>query len=173
MSLGSSGLLNPKKAQRFSRGFDAILIVATGARTIPFPPPVAKEPLETPRLQNPRQIYGVCLKTEQSRIGMEGQRDVKMGLGLKLQPFCAIEPAIFGRFQCWPFPSPTTHPLLEGWRFTALMKGADCPNVLFDPPPPPYMREIGTMWQIGVLTGKPCTFLGPKWVIFGVLALQK
>ena len=26
-------------------------------------------------------------------------------------------------------------------------------------PPPPYMREIGTMWQIGVLTGKPCTFL--------------
>ena len=25
--------------------------------------------------------------------------------------------------------------------------------------PPPYMREIGTMWQIGVLTGKPCTFL--------------
>ena len=22
-----------------------------------------------------------------------------------------------------------------------------------------YMREIGTMWQIGVLTGKPCTFL--------------
>ena len=23
----------------------------------------------------------------------------------------------------------------------------------------PYMREIGTMWQIGVLTGKPCTFL--------------
>ena len=21
------------------------------------------------------------------------------------------------------------------------------------------MREIGTMWQIGVLTGKPCTFL--------------
>ena len=36
-----------------------------------------------------------------------------------------------------------------------------------------YMREIGTMWQIGVLTAKPCTFLGPKWVIFGVLALQK
>ena len=26
-------------------------------------------------------------------------------------------------------------------------------------PPPGYMREIGTMWQIGVLTGKPCTFL--------------
>ena len=26
-------------------------------------------------------------------------------------------------------------------------------------PPPPYMCEIGTMWQIGVLTGKPCTFL--------------
>ena len=23
----------------------------------------------------------------------------------------------------------------------------------------PYMRETGTMWQIGVLTGKPCTFL--------------
>ena len=23
----------------------------------------------------------------------------------------------------------------------------------------PYMCEIGTMWQIGVLTGKPCTFL--------------
>ena len=22
-----------------------------------------------------------------------------------------------------------------------------------------YMREIGTMWQIGVLKGKPCTFL--------------
>ena len=22
-----------------------------------------------------------------------------------------------------------------------------------------YMREIGTMWQIGVLAGKPCTFL--------------
>ena len=22
-----------------------------------------------------------------------------------------------------------------------------------------YMREIGTMWQIGVLTGKPCTLL--------------
>ena len=21
------------------------------------------------------------------------------------------------------------------------------------------MREIGTMWQIGILTGKPCTFL--------------
>ena len=28
-----------------------------------------------------------------------------------------------------------------------------------------YMREIGTMWQIGVLAGKPCTFWGPKWVI--------
>ena len=41
------------------------------------------------------------------------------------------------------------------------------------PPPPPYLREIGTVWQIGVLTGKPCTFLGPKWVTFGVLALQK
>ena len=26
-------------------------------------------------------------------------------------------------------------------------------------PPPPYMHEIGTMWQIGVLTKKPCTFL--------------
>ena len=26
-------------------------------------------------------------------------------------------------------------------------------------PPPPYMREIDTMWQIGILTGKPCTFL--------------
>ena len=39
--------------------------------------------------------------------------------------------------------------------------------------PPPDMRETGTMWQIGVLAGKPCTFLGPKWVIFGVLALQK
>ena len=26
-------------------------------------------------------------------------------------------------------------------------------------PPLPYMREIGTMWQIGVLTGKPRTFL--------------
>ena len=25
--------------------------------------------------------------------------------------------------------------------------------------PPPYMREIGTMWQLGGLTGKPCTFL--------------
>ena len=36
-----------------------------------------------------------------------------------------------------------------------------------------YMREIGTMWQIGVLAGKPCTFLGLKWMIFGVLALQK
>ena len=24
---------------------------------------------------------------------------------------------------------------------------------------PPYMCEIGTMWQIGVLTGKSCTFL--------------
>ena len=35
------------------------------------------------------------------------------------------------------------------------------------------MREIGTMWQIGVLTGKPGIFSGPKWVIFGVLALQK
>ena len=23
----------------------------------------------------------------------------------------------------------------------------------------PYMREVGAMWQIGVLTGKPCTFL--------------
>ena len=23
----------------------------------------------------------------------------------------------------------------------------------------PYMREIGAMWQIGVLAGKPCTFL--------------
>ena len=22
-----------------------------------------------------------------------------------------------------------------------------------------YIREIGTMWQIGILTGKPCTFL--------------
>ena len=32
------------------------------------------------------------------------------------------------------------------------------------------MREIGTMWQIGVLTGKPCTFWGPEWVIFGILA---
>ena len=47
------------------------------------------------------------------------------------------------------------------------------PEELQGPPPPPYMREIGTMWQIGVLTGKPCTFWGPKWVIFGVLALQK
>ena len=28
-----------------------------------------------------------------------------------------------------------------------------------NPPPPPYTREIGTMWQIGVLAGKPCTFL--------------
>ena len=35
------------------------------------------------------------------------------------------------------------------------------------------MREIGTTWQIGVLTGKPCIFFCPKWVIFGVLALQK
>ena len=26
-----------------------------------------------------------------------------------------------------------------------------------------YMREIGTMWQIGVLTGKPCTFLVQNW----------
>ena len=36
-----------------------------------------------------------------------------------------------------------------------------------------HMREIGTMWQIGVLAGKPCTFLGPKWVIFGVLGHYK
>ena len=36
-----------------------------------------------------------------------------------------------------------------------------------------YMREIGALWQIGVLTGKRCSFLGPKWVIFRVLALQK
>ena len=36
-----------------------------------------------------------------------------------------------------------------------------------------YMREIGTMWQIGVLTGKPCTFSVQNGVIFGVLALQK
>ena len=27
------------------------------------------------------------------------------------------------------------------------------------PPPRAYMREIGAMWQLGVLTGKPCTFL--------------
>ena len=27
------------------------------------------------------------------------------------------------------------------------------------PPLPLYMREVGTMWQIGVLTGKQCTFL--------------
>ena len=26
-------------------------------------------------------------------------------------------------------------------------------------PPKRYMHEIGTMWQIGVLTGKPCIFL--------------
>ena len=26
-----------------------------------------------------------------------------------------------------------------------------------------HTREIGTMWQIGVLTGKPCTFLAQKW----------
>ena len=31
-----------------------------------------------------------------------------------------------------------------------------CPK---NAPPPRYMREIGTMWQIGVLAGKPCTFL--------------
>ena len=35
------------------------------------------------------------------------------------------------------------------------------------------MREIGTMWQIGVLTAERSTFFGPKSVIFGVLALQK
>ena len=35
-----------------------------------------------------------------------------------------------------------------------------------------YMREIGAMWQLGVLAGKLRTSLGPKWVIFGVLALQ-
>ena len=29
-------------------------------------------------------------------------------------------------------------------------------------PPPPYMRETGTMWQIGVLAGKPCTHFGSK-----------
>ena len=29
-------------------------------------------------------------------------------------------------------------------------------------PPPPYMREIATMWQIGVLAGKLCTFLAQK-----------
>ena len=28
---------------------------------------------------------------------------------------------------------------------------------------PPYMREIGPMWRIGVLTGKPCTFLLKNW----------
>ena len=59
---------------------------------------------------------------------------------------------------------------------------------------PVYMREIGTMWQIGVLTGKPCTFLvqnrsfsafwhyknkerlsrglGVKWHIFLLLVLM-
>ena len=31
-----------------------------------------------------------------------------------------------------------------------------------------HVREIGTMWQVGVLIGKLCTF-----VIFGVLALTK
>ena len=29
-----------------------------------------------------------------------------------------------------------------------------------------YMREVGTMWQIGVLTGKPCTFFVQKSVVF-------
>ena len=40
-------------------------------------------------------------------------------------------------------------------------------------PPPLYMREIGTMWQIGVLTGETEHSFGPKWVIFGVLAPQE
>ena len=35
------------------------------------------------------------------------------------------------------------------------------------------MREIGTMWQVGVLAGKRYTFWGQEWVTFGVLALQK
>ena len=37
---------------------------------------------------------------------------------------------------------------------------------------PRYMREIATIWQIGVPTQKPCTF-GPHWVIFGTLAPYK
>ena len=37
--------------------------------------------------------------------------------------------------------------------------------------PPLYVREIGTMWQLGVSTGKPCTFGGQRWVIFGILTL--
>ena len=36
-----------------------------------------------------------------------------------------------------------------------------------------YMREIGTMWQIGLSYGKPCTFGGQKWVIFGIVALRE
>ena len=38
-------------------------------------------------------------------------------------------------------------------------------------PPPEKIREIDTIWQIGILTGKPCTFRGQKRVIFGILAL--
>ena len=30
-------------------------------------------------------------------------------------------------------------------------------------PPSLYMREIGALWQIGVLTGKPCVFLVQNW----------
>ena len=35
------------------------------------------------------------------------------------------------------------------------------------------IHETGTMRQIGVCTGKPCTFLVKNGVIFGIFALQK
>ena len=44
--------------------------------------------------------------------------------------------------------------------FTGQEKGMKTPGK--PEPPSPYMCEIGTMWQIGVLTGKPCTFLLQK-----------
>ena len=37
-----------------------------------------------------------------------------------------------------------------------------------------YTREVGIIWQIGVLAQKPCSLLVPnRSVIFGILALKR
>ena len=38
--------------------------------------------------------------------------------------------------------------------------------------PPRYMREMGAICQIGVLTWKPCTFWVQNALIFGLFALR-
>ena len=74
---------------------------------------------------------------------------------------------------CGPAFSETLFGTFPGQSFgTSLLGGNLGPEKKNLAPPPLYMREMGAICQIGVLTWKPCTFWAQNGSIFGLFALR-